>query len=106
MLMDDGPLDTASTGTVGKMDPNWKVLAGQLHENPATCCNLHNYRAMSNLSVKTIIAVDTGNYTAWTSLTSSIMANGSLLVAGGRMAAVTEQATKLAPFNIKQLKIR
>lgn len=38
---------------------------------------------MHNLSLKTTIAVDTGNYTAWTVLTSRIMANGSLLIAGG-----------------------
>lgn len=37
------------------------------------------------MSLKTIIAVDTGNYTAWTLLTSCIMANGSLLIAGGLM---------------------
>lgn len=96
----------AITTKVQKMDRTWKVWAGQLRENPATSCNLHNYKAMNNLSVKTIIAVDTGNYTAWTSLTSCIMATGSLLVAGGRMAVVTEQATKLQCFNIKQCKMR
>lgn len=42
---------------------------------------------MNDLSVETIMAVDTGNYTAWTSLTSCIMANGSLLMAAGLMAA-------------------
>lgn len=105
-MMDDGRLDSANTRMVGKIDRIWKVWAGQLRGNPATCCNLHNYKAMSNLSVKTIIAADTGNYTAWTSLTSCIMANGSLLVVGGRMAVVTEKATKSSCFNIKQRKIR
>lgn len=43
---------------------------------------------MNNLSLKTIITIDTGNYTAWTLLTSCIMANGSLLIAGGLMVMV------------------
>lgn len=43
---------------------------------------------MNNLSAKTIIAVDTDNYTAWTSLTSCIMATGSLLMAAGWTAWV------------------
>lgn len=58
-------------------------------ENSATSRNLHNYKAMNNLSVKTIVAIDTGNYTAWTLLTSCIMENGSLLVAG----RITEKST-------------
>lgn len=48
---------------------------------------------MNILSLKTIIAADTGNYTAWTLLTSCIMANGSLLIAGGLMVIVKEKST-------------
>lgn len=48
---------------------------------------------MNNLLLKTIMAVDTGNYTAWTLLTSCIMANGSLLIAGGLMVMVKEKLT-------------
>lgn len=48
---------------------------------------------MNNLSVKTIVAIDTGNYTAWTLLTSCIMENGSLLVAGRLTVMVTEKST-------------
>ncbi len=48
---------------------------------------------MNNLSLKTIIAIDTGNYTAWTLLTSCIMANGSLRIAGGLMVMVKEKST-------------
>lgn len=76
---------------------------------PATCCNPHNYKAMNSLSAETIIAVDTGNYTAWTpltSLTSCITANGSLLVAAGRMAAVTAKATKSSRFRMRRREIR
>lgn len=47
---------------------------------------------MNNLLLKTIIAFDTGNYTAWTLLTSCIMANGSLLIAGGLMVMVKEKS--------------
>lgn len=43
---------------------------------------------MHNLSRKTTIAVDIGNYTAWTLLTSCIMANGSLLIAEGLLLTV------------------
>lgn len=42
---------------------------------------------MKDQSVGTIMAVDTGDYTAWTSLTSCVMADAALLMAAGLMAA-------------------
>lgn len=59
---------------------------------------------MNNLSPKTIIAVDTGNYTAWTLLTSCIMANGSLLIAGGLMVMVKEKSTLQQSHNAQIFK--
>lgn len=48
---------------------------------------------MNNPSQKTIIAFDTGNYSAWTLLTSCIIADGSLLIADGLMVMVKEKST-------------
>lgn len=55
--------------------------------------NLCDYKVMNNLSVKTIIAIDTDNYTAWTLITRCIMANGSLHIAGGLMVMVKGKST-------------
>lgn len=80
-----------------------------------TCWNPRNYKAMSTLSAETIIAVDTGNYPAWTPptpptpltpLTSRVTANGSLPAAAGRMAAVIAKATKPSRFDMNRRKIR
>lgn len=69
------------------------VLLGSVRRARNPSFNLYNYKVMNNLSVKTIIATDTGNYTAWTLLTSCIMANGSLLIAAGLMVMVKEKST-------------
>lgn len=45
--------------------------------------NLYNYTVRISLSLKTISTTETGNYAAWTLLTSSITADGSLLRAVG-----------------------
>lgn len=69
------------------------VVQGSVRRAYNPSFNLYNNEVMNNLSLKTIISVDTGNYTAWTLLTSCIMANGSLLIAGGLMAMVKEKST-------------
>lgn len=55
---------------------------------------------MNNPSQKTIIAFDTGNYSAWTLLTSCIIADGSLLIADGLMVMVKEKSTLQLQSNI------
>lgn len=45
--------------------------------------NLYNYTVSNSVSLRTISRTETGNYTAWTRLTSSITADGSLLRAVG-----------------------
>lgn len=68
--------------------------------------NLYNYKVMNNLSAETITDTDTGNYTAWTLLTSCIMADGSLLNAVGLMAMVTETSALEPCHNALTLKDR
>lgn len=81
-------------GVTRKSDEHEKcVLLGSVRRARNPSFNLYNYKVMNNLSVKTIIAIDTGNYTAWTLLTSCIMANGSLLIAAGLMVMVKEKST-------------
>lgn len=48
---------------------------------------------MNNLSLKTIIAFDTGNYSAWTLLTSCLIADGSLLIAERLMVMAKKKST-------------
>lgn len=61
--------------------------------------NLNNYKVMNNLLLKIIIAIDTGNCTSWTLLTSCIMVNGSLLKAEGLMVMVNVEVNVRTSHN-------
>lgn len=50
-----------------------------LRKTKLSCFNLYNYTVSNSVSLRTISKTKTGNYTAWTRLTSSVTADGSLL---------------------------